>query len=164
MAETVTTEVTEFDDGSKIVETKTVESEYIEGDTPPLEIETVAEPIIEASVEIAEIEAGRDIALAEIRAETEIAHIEANAEIVAEATEDREWRRNIEVSLAELQTAVLDLAGRLTPPPSTEPELLPTNPSSESEGALPAAEVVEAEVVAEAPPEPPKRLKKLRWI
>lgn len=160
--ETTTTEVTEFEDGSRIIETRTVESEYIEADNPPQTVE-VAEPIeevTEAAVQIAEIEAERDVAIAEIQAEVSTAAIEASEE-------QNEWQQNIEA----LQTAQLMLAeqvGALTEAVSsiqaalTPAEPLPpmNSPESAAEGAPDQADPQ----AAEPPKEPPARPKRSRWI
>lgn len=156
--ETTATEVTEFEDGSKIIETKTVESEYIEGDgvdyAEPIEVEAVEE-VTDAAVQIAEIEAERDITIAAIQADVQTAAIEQR-----EDEEDDQWRQNIEARQAELSEKLdLLLAMQSTPPPSQEqPPSQPENPASES------PEVTPESLEADAAPEPPKRPKKSRWI
>ena len=54
--ETTKTEVTEFEDGSKIVTTETVETEFVEGDNlaPAVEVVEAVEEVTDAAVEIAE--------------------------------------------------------------------------------------------------------------
>lgn len=158
--ETTKTEVTEFEDGSKIVTTETVTSEYVDGEGEPVELE-VAEPVevieevTDAAVEIAEIEAERDVAIAEINAEVATAAIEASED-------NDEWRASIEAGQMRLaeelgeQRAMLQLIQQqLTPP---EP-----NPQSQSveENSAPTQE---SPVVEEVAPEPPKRPKRSRWI
>lgn len=163
--ETTTTEVTEFEDGSKIIETKTVESEYIEGDSPPIAVE-VAEPYVEPSVEIAQIEADRDVTIAAIEADARTAEVEALADVAAASEDESEWRRNIEAQLMTTQAQLAQVSETLlTLAQSTQPEPQPptSNPAS-GEGDPPAA-VVEVEVeAAPAAPEPPKRPKRSRWI
>lgn len=160
VTETTTTEVTEFEDGSKIVETKTVESEYIEGDNvAPVEAVEVVEQI-EPQVEITEIVQEAITERTEIEAETERLRIEEQAEterqrIAAQSEGTSEWQRNIEAELMELKLRLSSIPlpepTASLPPPSLE-ESAPDDPTLES----PAA--------AASPPEPPAKAKRLRWI
>lgn len=158
--ENTTTHITEFDDGSKLVTTETVASEYVEpGEMSELQAEVI-EPVADAAVEIARIEAERDITIAAIQSETTQAVVEAETEQAAES--DEQWRANIENRQVELDRK-LDLLLELssTPAQSTEPE-----PSQ----AETPPEPVSGEVTPDSPgaanpaPEPQKRAKKSRWI
>lgn len=159
--ETTNTTVTEFEDGSKIVETTTTESEYVEGEGGEIEMisEAVAEPVTEAAVQIAQIEAERDITIAAIQADVTTTAIEAEAE----EQDESEWRQNIENRLAETNsrleqvTEMLSTLGR-----SEQAEAnLPENPEPASADPTPVNPEAEADQSA---PEPPKRAKKSRWI
>lgn len=164
MADEVTeTKVTEFEDGSKIVETVTTESEYIQSEeSRALEAEIMdeiaeveaVEEVTDATVQIAEIEANRDIIIAEIQAETQVAAIEA----VEEESADK-WSM-LEMQVSNLSEQVATLTAMLSIPPASE--ALPSSQTPPSESAAP--EVTPESLAEERPPEPPKRAKKLRWI
>jgi hypothetical protein len=130
---TVTEEITTFPDGSEIVETKTVESEYIPSEESA---ETVAEIIAEEpgeieaplsdAVAIAAIEAEAEVAVAEIRAEVEIAAIEAEAE------RERTWQEEIADLQANMRTLEAQLAALTQPPVEADPLTLPALTEAEA--------------------------------
>lgn len=161
--ETEETKVIEYDDGSKIIETVTTQSEFVEpeGGYPAVEVsEVIADEVTDAAVQIAQIEADRDVTLAIIEGESRVAAIEAHEE-----TGEDEWRRNIENQLAETNRSLSEVTAALTsliqpPSPQVEVNQAETPPAPES------VEVTQAspEQAAEPAPEPPKRPKKSRWI
>lgn len=116
-----------------------------------------AETLAEASTEVAQIDANRSIAIAEINAETERAAIEASRDInaanAAEQSELQQCRQSIETlgnQVATLAETVLSIQTRL--------EASPPNPSPSGEAEDPEK--------TEAPPKPEQARKKkaLRWI
>jgi hypothetical protein len=121
----VDVEINVGDDLADAENAEPIEGEIIEAET----LEVVAD----ASVEIAEIEGGVQIALAEIRAETELAHIEAfsDAERLRLSTEIEECQRTI----TDLRSTVMSLEAELllTRAPSTPPDGNPPNPPPDSE-------------------------------
>lgn len=119
------------------------------------EVEAVSE-VADAAVEIARIEADRDVTLAVIQEEASVDRAEAYA------SEELEQCR---LRIAELEgqnTAQAMELERLTHPPSSE---LPLNPQPEAEAVVVVAEPEPAaSQEAEAPePEKPRR-KPHRWI
>lgn len=114
-------------------------------ETPPIETApTVAEvlaveqteAVVEAAVEIAEIEAARDVELAEIQAETTQAVLAADEAMTTER--DVEWRQNIEARLNsqdQTQQTILStlqtLTERLPPNQPLEPESPEVTPESQ---------------------------------
>lgn len=111
------------------------------------------EAAAEAAVEIAEIEADKQIAVEEIRAETEQAAIE-------ERGKDRdEWQQNLEARLMELQTQQAEQSSTLSS--LTEAVRLLTNhpPVPEQENLEVMQESLEA-----PEPEQPKRKQRFRLI
>jgi len=158
--ETSTETVTEFEDGSKIIETTTVESEFVEGDNlEPLEIlEAVTEPVTDAAVQIAQIEAERDITIAAIHADIE----QVALEVRSEEQGDNEWRQNLESRLDNLTSQVETLSILLQ---SSNSEPNPQqNPASEPASDVPTLDSQEPQTVESAPEPAPKRAKKSRWI
>ena len=115
------------------------------------------ETVSEAAVEIAIVEAERDITIAEISADAHTAAIEAQTNQELEQCRTR---------IAELETENAGLREQaslalLTPPPSSETTLQespPPNPDVES------AETLASPEQAQDPVEPPKKVKRLRWI
>lgn len=92
--------------------------------------ETIASETSEAQVEIAQIEADRDVQIAEIHAETQEAVIEAAQEVAEDEAEDEErWlecQRNLETlqnQQVEMQMVLASILERL--PPKVE---APANP------------------------------------
>ena len=130
--ETTKVETTEFEDGSQIVETTTIESEYIEGEssaeTIAEAVEEIAEEItgendatVSDAVAIAEIEAERDITIAAIQAETTTAIIEAESERELSWQEvAAELRTNMQELAAQIANLSAVQAAPSTPEPSTE--------------------------------------------
>lgn len=79
----------------------------------------------EAAVQIAQIEADKEITIAAIHADTEVAAIEARQETDVEVSALRERNTWLENELANTQELNRDLqaeVSRLTPPPLPEPE------------------------------------------
>ena len=172
--ETTNTETTEFSDGSSMVTTTTTETEFLDANGEPedfsAEVAALEEPAVigevtDAAVQIVEIEAGRDIALAEINADARVAEAEAYAGAVSEEREENEWQRNIETRLDRLDRLADLLEDQLTsstPPQLEASEPNPQVPPNPDESAAP----MQANPVAEgeSQPEQPKRRKKSRWI
>lgn len=160
--ETTTTNETVFDDGSKIIEMTTTESEYVESAESIAATEAFIEEVAAAApaeevadaVAIAEIEANRDIVIAEIQAETQTAAIEA-----VETESDDKWL-TLSNQVQSLSSQVAILTATLSIPPASEEAPPSQNNQSESE----SQEVTPDNLEAERAPEPPKRPKKLRWI
>jgi hypothetical protein len=121
------------------------------------------EAAADAAVEIARIEADRDVTLAVIQADTEEARAErySNEDLEQCRTEIARLEGALSVALTELEALRPS-----TPEPLTEPE--PPNPpqdlpSGEADG--PRESPVEPAAVEEAAPEPPPKAKpKVRWI
>jgi hypothetical protein len=125
--------------------------------------QVVTAPEAAAAVEIAAINAGRDIALAEIENEGAAARAEAWSNEELEG-----WRNRVaelEGQVAGLQEANRTLeatVAALTPPPSPEPPPNPPEPDpSPASGEEPALAPVESPSQAEEPP-PPRR-RGIRW-
>lgn len=99
-------------------------------DVPPSEdepSEAIAEAIEEASsdaVEIARIEADKEVTIAAIHAETEQAALEARTESDAQYVEMRERISWLESELTNTQERNRELEARLTPPPSEVTETI----------------------------------------
>jgi hypothetical protein len=155
-------------------------------ETPPSE---PAAPLVEtatsAAVEIARIEADRDVSITDRQAGA----AEAIAATDAENDEDVAWLRNeldglrarlaiVEGASSSAEVSRLELSNRLDsltetqaalalliPPPPSQPatvETVETSPSDAPEGALVAAE---PETVLPARPEPePPRKRQRRWL
>lgn len=167
---TTETRVTEFEDGSSIVTTETTETVMLDENGDPIDLDAelaevvadeVVEPVVDAAVQIAEIEAERDITIAAIHADTQQAVIEAEQE------GSNEWQRNIESQLAETNRQLSEVTERLAsliPPPSQQSEASPSPTPPEDESAAPMQGSLEPEAAEEKAPEPPKRPKKSRWI
>jgi len=124
------------------------------------------EPVAEAAVEVARIEADRDVTIAAIEADASIEHRELSIEenrVFAEGLANSELEQ-CRTKIAELETANSLLTAevaRLTPPPSEEP---PPSLQVEVEGAENVEVVGPRENQEPAPePEKPKR-KPHRWI
>jgi hypothetical protein len=165
MADTVTTETreTEFDDGSKMVETVTTASEFESGENAPIEAVELIDEIVGDAVTITAIEADASVDREQIRADAEVAIAEANAEARIEEAKalgnggsDDEWQKSLELRLVAMETSLASIRQHLNPEP--EPPILEANPPPES-AADPGA--AEPEAVA---PEPPSRPKRSRWI
>lgn len=161
--------MSEGHDGSTVIVIAPGEGAAIEGEAvgdvqAPLEVEAVEEVTV-AAVEIARIEADRDVTLAVIAAETEEVRVEAFTEQEIEV-----WRTRA-ITAEELCTVQQRELERLTSPPSPPS---PPNPSASiepgtGEGSTSNEEpepVAEAEVLAaEETPEPPKAKRHPhRWI
>lgn len=167
---TTETRVTEFEDGSSIVTTETTETVMLDENGDPIDLDAeltevvadeVVEPVVDAAVQIAEIEAERDITIAAIHADTQQAAIEAEQE------GSNEWQRNIESQLAETNrqlSEVTQVLASLIPPPSQQSEANPSPTPLADESAVPTQDSLEPEAAEEKAPEPPKRPKKSRWI
>lgn len=139
-----------------IILTETPVSEIAATPAPVAEAQSIA--ATEAVVEVAQIEADRDIAIAEIHAETTEALIEAEAEEGAEETDlvlegIDECRRNIETLTGTVETLATLISERLPPAPPPPPDLSPDDASAD------------APQEADVPPAPPPpKTKKSRWI
>ena len=123
------------------------------GDNDDQELEAV-EGVADSAVLIAEIEANKEVEIAEIQAAVAIAHIENENE--QENESDISWLKNQmenqALAIASIQDQVSLLsANLLTPPISPEPEAEPE--------MMPEAESLSesADVQPEAEPEPRKR-------
>jgi len=123
-----------------------------------------AEAVAEAVVEVAEIEADRDITLAKIAAETQVEMTAAlgRDEVVSlQAELETCWNQ-----ISTLETINSDLMAtveRLTPPPSTPPPSSEMNPLPEPESVVETpVSPEEAPPVVEEPPKPKRR--GVRWI
>lgn len=133
------------------------------------EIQVAGEAVAEAAVEIAAIEADRDIALAVIEGENlasaneqfaEALNADAQTEIARLQAENEECRNTI----STLETAVSELTAtvaQLTPPPS-EPS--PPSPPEEPPASAAVEDPQEAAAIqpVEEPPKPKRR--PLKWI
>lgn len=129
-----------------------------------LAVEAVeAEAVIAAAetvVEVAAIEAERDVTIAEIKAETEVAAVEAVAEVAAEQSELEQCRQNIATLQAETAELRAQIAALSILPTSTtlEPSLPPSPLESEDvEGHR------EPETLVPPPVEKPRARPKTRW-
>ncbi len=117
------------------------------------------EPVAEAAVEIATIEANRDVTIAAIHAEQEIAVHEAISESVSNS--ELEACRTRITELETANTLLTAEVARLTPPPSEEPPPSPAVEVAEAENV----EVVGPRENQEPAPEPEKpRRKPHKWI
>lgn len=155
--ETTTVETTEFEDGSKIETTTTVESEFIDNGEPLELAEVVAEveaveEVADAAVTIAAIEAERDIEIATVNAEARV----AEAEAYSGQGSDEEWRKSFEDRMTAMEELLVSTLARSTP--TTEQPM--------SEPSLPegASEVMPESLEEAVVPEPPKPVKRSRWI
>lgn len=111
-----------------------------------------AEAIAEASTEVAQIAADRDVAIAEIQAEVASEAIEAASESTAAETEIQQCRQSIETlgnQVASLAETVLLIQTKLAEAP----------PNLQSEG-----EVDPEKTEAQPSPEQQRKKKALRWI
>jgi hypothetical protein len=131
----------------------------VDEETPPVFKPAVVEPVAEAAVEIARIEAERDITVAAIQAETTEAALEAQTN--AELERCRTRIAELETVLAEKEKAIAALSTQPLIVETVE-EAPPPNPPFES------ASNVETPVspvpAAEPAPEPKVRHRALRWI
>lgn len=119
--------------------------------------------VADAAVQIAQIEADKEIALAVIEGENHVAAIEAHREADAEFAENIQSSEleQCRIRIAELEAENSTLKALSTPPPS-DPEPLPSPPDldpSPSEAAQDPAQ--DASPVAEPKPPPQRRH---RWI
>lgn len=89
-----------------VVETPSTELEM----PPPEVVEEVIEPIVEASVEIAQIEAEKEIALAEIHSETRL----AEAEILSDKIESDERWTGLALKVDQLSEQVTLLSSQFS--------------------------------------------------
>lgn len=113
----------------------------------------VIEEVTETAVEIAQIEAERDITIAAIHAETEQAHIEANAERHEYNHEEYEWLR---AQVTSLQEQVTSLQQSSIPPPLLEEvleEVLEEPATMETDLILPSTLEGTSETPMELTPE-----------
>lgn len=132
----------------------------------------VAAEVAEAAVAIAQIEADKEVAIEEIRAEAAVeqteAHVEADiarSEAVAEAaeavaSEDNQWRTNMEGQLAELREGVSSIQATLTSASRNQP----ASPASPAPMPESHAVLIAEPQAAPPPPEPKKPKSKDRWI
>lgn len=131
------------------------EPPVIEGEviTPP-----VAEAVSEAAIEIAEIQADRDITLAAIAAESAREQVEAlgRDRIIELEAELSECRNQSSTEIAALMTELSSTRSQLEA--LTQPQSPPPEESVEKTLELPE------EVIPEAVPEPVKKRRGLRWI
>lgn len=136
-------------------------------ETPAAEAPAV-EAAAEAAVEIAQIEADRDVAIAEIQAETAETAIEAAAESDAEQAEEdeqfddlaeglEECRQNIVTIQAQQSETVALLSSILERLPPAQPPQPEPNPEQESVNA-------DGPQAAETPEAPPPARPKARWL
>jgi hypothetical protein len=133
------------------------------GEAPPGEApvsEPVAEAVTDAAVEIAEIEANRDITLAVIAAETQEAQAEAFGQervTALQSERDALWTENLSLreQVGNLEAQVLTLL----PSPEPEPPPNPTPPADEPPAPMPVSQEA-----PEPPPEPAQKRKPLRFI
>lgn len=125
-------------------------------ENPPVEAEAV-EAAADAQIAVAAIEAEARVEIEQIRADVEMAHAEARVAEAEAYNGHEEWRQNIEAKLSSLSETVALIQQSLIPAPETPPS--ETNPPLESAGVDPR-EVAEKQEA----PEPPKRLKRPRWI
>lgn len=136
-------------DPTEAMATETVEAD---GEASALS-DAAIEDVSDATVQIAAINADRDVEIARL------AHRAASAD-----TDERLER--CEATLTAIQAQMAELSARLIPPPSTEPE--PPNPLPASEPLEATGEGAIAVLEQEVPPpaEPPakKRKAKHRWI
>lgn len=128
-------------------------------------VEAIGEAVeteTDAQVEIARIEAERDVTIAAINAEVEEARIEGVSEAVAEQTSENEELERCRLNIAELEmkVATLETVLQLIQQSSTPPELPQMeNPSEEESGEVTPES--HEEVAKELPPKPVRRS---RWI
>jgi small-conductance mechanosensitive channel len=128
-------------------------------ETPATQGEVLAAETAAVVAEVAQIEADRDVAIAEIQAETQEAAIEAAAEIAEDQEENSEWRRNIEATQATLATQCANLSEQLS---SIQTQLTKL---AEPPASLPPSEsAAETPASQEVPVEPVRRKKPFRWI
>ena len=119
--------------------------------------ETIA--AAEAAPVVAQIEADRDVAIAEIHAETDQAAVEAAAIVAAQVGENDEWRRNIETRLSETTIRLSGIADQVSSIQTTLTTLA-SPPVSRQEGG--GGEVTPGNQEVPEPPAP--RRKPYRWI
>lgn len=115
----------------------------------------------DATVEIARIEAERDVTIAAIAAQTETAHADnMDARIDECQAQIRTLTETTETRLSSIQQRLIELGEMIAPPPSL--------PSEKEDGPKENPEATEVAVVETPPPPPaePQRTKKRghRWI
>lgn len=150
----------------------------VEGDAPAEEAapQVVAEVVSDAAVEIARIEADRDIDLALIAGDLEKTAAETLAENINENLQREliECRNTISTQAAELTTlkqtlsstqASLEALALPSPRPSADilndgTQVLPLDSETPSE----PVELEPVAVLPEVAPEPPKKRRPVRWI
>lgn len=119
---------------------------------PTIDAPAATEALAEASTEVAQIAADRDVAIAEIQAEVASEAIEAASESTAAETEIQQCRQSIETlgnQVASLAETVLLIQTKLAEAP----------PNLQSEG-----EVDPEKTEAQPSPEQQRKKKALRWI
>ena len=82
-----------------VVEAVTTEADVAQAEAGAEAVETATE----AAVEIAQIEAERDITIEAIRADAHAAEAEALVEVAAISEDESQWRQNIEAQLMTTQ-------------------------------------------------------------
>lgn len=134
---------------------------------PASEASVEAAPVAVAAVEaaaeaapvVAQIEADRDVAIAEIHAETDQAAVEAAAIVAAQVGENDEWRRNIETRLSETTIRLSGIADQMSSIQTTLTTLASAPVSRQEDGG---GEVTPGNQEVPEPPAP--RRKPYRWI
>ena len=163
---TIETVTTEYSDGTTVeTVTETTVSNPIEVSAPETiaqesgEIADDLETVSSDAVEIAQIEADKEITIAAIQAEAQVEQAKSYEGL-------SEWQRNLETQVSALMDQVsrqgheiVKIAEALTPP------ILEQQQNRQSNLESVEADHPEAVAPPEAnPPEPPKPVKKLRWI
>lgn len=122
-------------------------------------VEEVAETAVDGAVEIARIEANRDVAIAEIQADSLETAVEASADAAAqsELEECRSRIASLEASNIAQATELETLRAQLILPASENSPANPPPPLEEGEGVAPP------EAATAPEPEKPKR-KHHKWI
>lgn len=131
---------------------------------PAIGGEIPTEPVADAAVEIAQIQADRDVKLAEIHTEAEAERVAIVEKVWTAQDADNERKREIEQCRAEitelktgqttiaetLQSILTKLTPAEPPPPNLPPESVEKTPDN-PEASVPT-------------PEPPKPKKRHKWI
>lgn len=131
----------------------------LEIEVPEEQAEAALETVTDSAVEIASIEAAKEVAIAEIQAETVIAVEEQITERVVGSEGNDEWRMNMEERLRSV-TDRLDqfLDSQLTPQPSEPMETISIPQSTLDEISEIKTEVIEqSEQESQAETQAPKR-------
>jgi len=131
-------ETTEYSDGTTIETTTetTINSDNVSEEVAEViaeEIGTtgaVIEPVVEASVTIAEIEANKEITIAAIQAETTVELAELRKEGDETWLQNSETVQEMRARILSLETSLAQLTAPLIPPASEEQASPPNNPES----------------------------------